>query len=433
MEKERELYLTNVTVVDPEESMPVVNYGYVHIKNNYIHAFAEGEPPHTNGAEVRDCSGCCVMPGLVNTHGHSAMTLLRGYSDDLELKRWLREAIWPAEAKFDRDITSTGSKLAMAEMIRSGTTTFMDMYHLHINDVAEQVKQIGLRACLARGMIGMGAKEELAEKRTEAVELAKNWRGAAEGRLEAALFPHAPYTCPPSFLEDVAADAASEAIPLQIHLAESRQEVSDHYKDYGRPLISHMKELGILRPSTMIVHGVHVTEEDISTFRDAGVSLSHNPVSNLKLGSGIAPLAKYMKQGVPVSLGTDSAASNNTLDLFEEIRLTALLHKGVAEDASVVSGKEVLQMATANGAAMLGFSNTGKMKRGQLADLIVLEQQGLHLQPENNLLSHLVYSASGQDVRDVFVNGRCIMRNRELLTIDEERLRYDVKEQVNKF
>ncbi|MFB5661705.1 amidohydrolase [Alteribacillus sp. HJP-4] len=369
--------------------------------------------------------GKLLMSGMYNTHGHTPMALIRGCADDLPLQDWLEHEIWPREAVFTKQSVRAGTSLALIEMIKNGTIAFLDMYHLYMNDVYELVMDSGLKAVLARGMIGFGTEEEQRGKLKEAVTFAKDWEAESNGHIKGMLFPHAPYTCKPPFLEKIIESSRSYRLPLGIHLAETLKEVNDHKRDYGRSPVDHLHELGFFEQTALLTHVVHISESEMDMLSGKPVSVSHNPMSNAKLGSGIAPVSRMLKKNIPVSLGTDSTVSNNTLDIFEEMRFAVLLQKAADQNPAALSAHSALQMATKNGAEALGFKDSGIVREGAAADFIMLDISSAHLQPLQNLFSHLIYTASGHDVTDVFVNGRQLLKNRALQTLDEEKIVFE--------
>lgn len=385
---------------------------------------------HVNEAEfeeVTDGRNRIFMPGLVNTHNHAAMSLLRGFADDLALQVWLQEKMWPNEAKFTATDVKWGAMLSIAEMMKSGTTCFVDMYD-HMDEVAEAVQLSGMRARLTRGIIAIGCSEaEQEQKLEEAISFAKRWNGQADGRITTMMSPHAPYTCPPSFIEKVIQASDDLDLPIHTHMSETFREVEDNVAQYGERPVEHLRKLGMFDRPTLVAHAVHLTDEEIDILQDYDVKVSHNPGSNLKLASGVARVPELMKAGVTVSLGTDSSASNNNLDMFEEIRLAALIHKGVSGDPTAVPALEALKMGTVYGAESIWLSHVGMLKEGYQADMIAVNIEQPHFYPRTDLASHLVYSAAGQDVTDVWINGTQVMRGRELLTIDEEKIRYEAQ------
>ncbi|MGE5529951.1 MAG: amidohydrolase [Patescibacteria group bacterium] len=379
-------------------------------------------PPGWTPNERIDAGGRIVIPGLVNAHTHAAMTLLRGYADDLPLQEWLSEKIWPAEAGLTGEHVYWGTLLAALEMLRTGTTTFADMY-FRTDDVARAVEESGMRAALSYGMIGLDpakAERELAM----GLDCALRLRGAAGGRLTAMLAPHAPYTCPDGFLREAIAAAAGHDLAIHIHVSETERENREMLSRTGRTPTAHLAELGLFTRPVLLAHGVWLTAEDIGILARAKAGVAHCPGSNLKLASGIAPVAGLLRAGVPVGLGTDGAASNNNLDLWREIHLAALVHKVREGDATAVPAQAALRMATSGGAACLGLSAAiGAIAPGYRADLIMVDLDRLHLTPLHNAVSHLVYAAEGFDVTDVMVDGRFLLRRGEFIHLDAERVR----------
>ena len=387
---------------------------------------------HPNGTVNRIIEGKnkLVMPGLINTHTHAAMTLFRGYADDMPLMNWLEQKIWPAEARLNMDDIYWGTMLAICEMVRGGTTCFADMY-FHMGEVARACLESGIRASLAQGLISIYGLQE-GEKMLEASkELVAQWHGAGEGLITIMLGPHAPYTCPPQYLEKVLAVAGDLDVPMHIHLAETRGEVQNCLDSWGKRPIALMESIGLFAQPVLAAHCVHLSEDEIETLARRQVSIAHNPGSNLKLGSGIAPLADLLEQGALVSLGTDGAASNNNLDMIEEMRLAALIAKGSNEDPTVLPAREALKMATVNGSRSLFLQEgMGMLRKGSPADLIMLDLDKPHLHPYHDLCAHIVYSAAAADVEFVMVKGRILMEQRELLTIDEEKVLREANERA---
>ncbi len=371
-----------------------------------------------------DGQGCAVLPGLINTHGHAAMVLLRSYADDLPLMHWLEKKIWPLEAKLKPDDIYWGTMLAILEMLKSGTTTFDDMYFF-MDRAAEAVQESGIRAFLSRGMIGIGKQAEKAL--VESRDFYREWHGAANGRINVMFGPHAPYTCPPDYLKKVINIIEETGASAQIHLAETREEVERFYKEYGVSPVSFLQKIGLLKYDLLAAHCVHLNDEDIDILAENNIAVAHNPGSNLKLGSGIAPLPALLEKGVTVALGTDGAASNNNLDMLEETRLAALLHKGYAEDPTLISAPEALALSTRNGGKALGCANQiGIIKEGYKADLLLFELNRPHLCPPHDLIAHFVYAAQPSDIKTVFVDGEIVVDKGQALKIDEERVIYEV-------
>jgi 5-methylthioadenosine/S-adenosylhomocysteine deaminase len=375
--------------------------------------------------EKIDLKGNILLPGLVNTHGHTPMSLLRGYADDLHLQIWLQDKIWPLEAKYTPEHAKWGTKLSILEMIRTGTTTFVDMYD-NMDEIAKAVEEAGIRGVLCRGVIGFGSEELRQSKLKEAADFAKSWNNGANGRVTTMLSPHSPYTCSPEYISQIIDKSIELDVPLHTHMSETKFEVEKNIEEYGATPVRHLEKLGFFDRPSLVAHAVHVNDEDIQILAEKDVKVSHNIISNLKLGSGIAPVGKMLEKGVAVSLGTDSVASNNNLDLFEELKAAATVHKGVAQDATVITAQEALRMATINGAEALWLEERiGSLEAGKDADFIVVNSNQSFFYPKHNPVSHLVYSGSGRDVRDVYVKGKQILDNGQFKTIDEEKVLYE--------
>lgn len=421
--------IKNGTFVTLDDAQPILQ-GWMGIEGSRIAAMGGGEPAPEwleQASEIVDGRNLLFLPGLINTHGHAAMSLLRGLADDLALQDWLENHMWPMEAKFTGDDVYWGSALAAAEMIKTGTTTFLDMYD-HMNRVAEVVEASGMRAVLTRGMIGAVPEDVQKAKLEDAVTFAKEWHGAADGRITVMMSPHAPYTCPPDFIVKVIEAAHELDLNLHTHMSETKFEVEQNVRDYGVRPPEHLDRLGFFSRPALLAHAVHLTDEEIALLAERKAAVSHNPVSNLKLASGVARVTDMLAAGITVGLGTDSAASNNNLDLFEEIRLAALLHKGVSGDPTVIPAAEALRMGTVYGAKALGLDGvTGALRPGMRADFIAVATDSTMFTPRTDYISHLVYAASGAHVRHVWVDGRQLLRNGELLTLDEEKIIHEAQ------
>jgi 5-methylthioadenosine/S-adenosylhomocysteine deaminase len=373
--------------------------------------------------KVIDGSDCVVLPGFVNAHTHAAMTLFRSYADDLPLMEWLKKKIWPIEDRLTGEDVYWGTMLSILEMIKSGTTTFSDMYFF-MEDAARAVEESGARAVLARGLAGVAPDGEA--KLAESKAFIKNWQGKAGGRITAMLGPHAPYTCPPQFLKKVMELAEELDVGIHIHLAETLTEVEDMQKAYGKRPVELMHSLGLFSFPVLAAHLVHVTEEEINILTENKVGVAHNPQSNMKLASGIAPVPAMLRAGLPVALGTDGASSNNNLDMIEEMRAASFLHKVNTMDPTVLPAYQGLEMATKNGAAVLGLDEEiGQIALGKKADIILVDFHKPHLCPRHDPAAHLVYAAQPSDVKTVIVDGKIIMEDRRVLTMDEEKVMYE--------
>lgn len=368
--------------------------------------------------ETIDGRGKLALPGFVNTHTHLAMVLLRGYSDDRNLQRWLEDDIWPAERKLSEEDVYWASLVGIAEMIRSGTTTFCDMYFF-MDSVAQAVKESRIRALLSYGIIAPQPGEKAQRELTVTERFLRNWHGQAEGRIAVAVGPHAPYTCCDEVWRDAKALALQYNTLIHTHLQETLAEVNDSIQQYNKSPTERLEALGVFEVPTVVAHGVHLRETDVQTLVRRKVGLAHCPTSNLKLGSGIAPVRRYKKMGLRVGIGTDGAASNNNLDMLEELRLAALLAKW--DDPTALPAIEALQMATTEGASILGMPTVGCLAEGFLADMILLDTQGAHWQPGHNPVSDLVYAAHASDIETVIIAGKVVMKDQSILTFDEER------------
>lgn len=407
----------------------IKNIELLHTTNGQMHCIAvENDkityvgaelPADTEGAEIIDGSGKLATAGMVNTHGHVSMTLLRSYADDMALMDWLENQIWPIEAKMNANDIYWGAMLGIAEMLKSGTTCFADMYAF-MEDVARACAETGIRANLCRGLIGVAPDKDvkLAENNT----LAENWQGYDNGRIRVTYGPHAPYTCPVPYLEKVIEAAAEHKAEIQMHLCETKFEVESCIKEHGVTPIKLMDSLGMFELGTIAAHCVHLTDEDMDIMAAKKVRVAHNPQSNLKLASGIAPVAAMLLKGVCVGLGTDGASSNNNLDMLEECRAAAMLHKATTFDPLAVPASKAWAMATEDGAKTLGFKQLGRLEAGQLADIVLWDMHKPYWYPRYNKPSQLVYAANSSDVDTVFVAGKKVVEQGRLLTFDEEKI-----------
>ena len=371
-----------------------------------------------------------VLPGLVNTHTHLSMTLMRNYADDLKFWPWLLERVKPVEDHLVPDDVRIGARLGLAEMIRGGTTCFHDMYFL-LDEVADEVANAGLRGRLCGALFdNSGQGEVLLEA---AVGLHERWHGKADGRVTVGLGPHSPYLCSPAYLREILGEAERLSCGLHIHVAETEREVAESRERHGLSPVQLLAELGCFRVPTVAAHGIYVDAEDRRLLREGHVSIAHNPGSNLKLANGIAPVQELLEDGVNVSLGTDGAASNNNLNLFEEMHLAALLQKWLRRDAEALPARQVLRMATIDGARALGMDREiGSLEVGKQADIVVVDAAQPHLAPRHDPVALLVYSAQAADVSLVLVKGRILLENRELTTIDSESLLACATEQTRR-
>ena len=410
---EKSFIISGVKMLKPDGTVETAN---IHVSGDKISAITRGT---VEGSNVIDGRGKFATPGLVNAHTHASMTLLRSYSDDKALMDWLQKDIWPIEDKMTRRDIYWGAALAAVEMIRGGTTAFADMYGPCMEEVAKVVDESGLRGSLSRGIIGFADGDK---KLAENVELYKDWHGAADGRITVMFGPHAIYTCPPDFLRKVASTAAQFNAEIHIHMNETRGEIDDSIKNYGKRPFEVVAETGLFDTGTLAAHCVHLSDAEIDIIKAKKIRVAHNPGSNMKLASGIAPVTKLLAEGVTVALGTDGASSNNNLDMLEEVRLAALLAKVDTFDPLAVPAAQALQMATEFGAKAIGLNNVGRLEVGCKADIVLWDMRGVDWQPTYNPTSLLVYSANASSADTVIVDGRILMQNRELKTLDEEKI-----------
>ena len=416
------LVLTGGTVVTMDGERRVLSPGAVAVDGARIAAVGTAAEigQAFAGAQVIDTTGKIVMPGLVNTHGHAPMVLYRGLADDMALMEWLEKYIFPAEARtVSPEMVRIGTRLAALEMIQSGTTTFADMYYFE-EEIAQAARAAGLRGVLGQTIIRFpvadAATPAQALKRAEA--FIKAFRGDA--LVTPAVAPHSAYTLDRATLVASRELAARYGVPLLIHLAETEEEVRVIRDDSGLSPTGYLQSIGFWGPKTLAAHGVWVTDEDIAILGRAGAGVSHNPESNMKLASGTAPVPRYLAAGVALGLGTDGAASNNDLDMFEAMRQAAFLHKLDTRDPRAVPAPAVLEMATIGGARALGMEREiGSIEAGKRADLIVVGMRRARQTPRYDALSHLVYATRGDDVETTVVDGRVLMRDRKVLTLDE--------------
>ena len=370
------------------------------------------------GDETIDATEQLIVPGLVNAHCHVAMTLFRGIADDKQLDRWLSEDIWPLEAELRPADVFAGARLGLLEMIKSGTTAFADMY-FHVPQIARAVEEAGIRGVIGHTAITVGKDEAAAlADLEESLAVALEYEDAADGRIRTSFQPHALTTVGTEYLDRFVPRAHQAGLPIHFHANETRDEVDPIVEEHGRRPLVYADERGLLTDTSWIAHGVHVDNEEIDLLADRGTGVAHCPASNMKLASGMAPVQQLLDAGVGVGIGTDGAASNNDLDMFDELRDAAMLGKLAADDAAAMDAATTFTAATAGGADLLGLA-TGRIEPGAPADLAVLALDRPHLTPAHDLLSHLVYAARGADVRHTICAGRVLMRDRTVLSLDE--------------
>ena len=371
--------------------------------------------------KIIDATDKILLPGLVNTHTHLSMTLFRGLADDLALDEWLNDNIWPVEANLNGYYCYVGALLGAIELIKSGTTTFSDMY-FYMEDVAKAVEESGIRAVLSYGMIDFGDEEKRKAEIEENLQLYKNCHDTADGRIKVFFGPHSPYTASEELLREVRKLADENNIGIHIHVSETQKEIDDVSAEKGLRPFEYLESIGFLGPDVVCAHSVWLSDKEIEIIKQNDVKISHNPCSNMKLASGIAPVSKLLENDICVAIGTDGASSNNNLDLIEELKTASLLQKVATLDPKVLTSDESLAMGTINGARALGLEDEiGTVEVGKKADLILIDTNNANMVPDSsNLSSNIIYSANGSNVDTTICNGQILMENRKLTTLDEQ-------------
>lgn len=415
----------NATIVTVDSDFTIIPDGFVAIANGRI---VRVQPVPASGLpkarKTIDALGTLILPGLINTHTHLPMTLFRGLADDLPLHTWLNDYIFPAEGRFiNPETVRYGTLLGCMEMLLSGTTTCCDGYFLE-DHVAGAVLESGMRAVLGQGVIDFPAPgvPDPAKNITAAIDFIDKWKGKAP-RITTSLFCHSPYTCGPETLKKASRAALEKGVLFQIHVAETGSEKKQCLDKHGITPIRYLDGLGILNQTTLLVHCIWIDDADIETIAQRNTAVVHSPESNMKLASGIAPVISFLKRRIKTGLGTDGCASNNDLDMFQEMGSAARLHKVHSLDPVIMNARTVLEMATIGGARAIGLDHQiGSIEPGKQADLVIIDLSRPHLTPIYNPVSHLVYAVKGSDVRDVFVAGETLVRHHNLVNLDTEKI-----------
>lgn len=413
--------LEHALIVTMNPGYEVIADGYIEISGSLISAIGPMNEVHhrPEPVDVMNLQGRLVMPGLVNCHTHAAMTLFRGMADDLPLDRWLNDYIWPAEARF---VTAgnvfLGTQLAIAEMFRSGTTLFADMYFFE-EEVARACCEAGIRVVAGEAVVDFPSPDHAtpAEAIGMVTSLAEKYH--QHPLVKIVFAPHSIYACSHPTLQHIAAESERLGIGVHIHLAETRGEAETCEAQHGKTIVPYLSTTGLLTKKLIAAHMVHISEEETELAARHGINIALNPSSNMKLASGWAPMNRYHTRGITTGLGTDGAASNNNLDLFTEMRLTALVNKLVDQDPAAMPAQRVVEMATIGGARVLGMDHlTGSLETGKKADVLIAQLNQPHLTPLYNIWSHIVYAMHSSDVESLFVDGRLVMHHRDILTLD---------------
>lgn len=392
------------------------------IKGNLIAEITD-EIDEAGVEKIIDADGKILLPGLINTHTHLSMTLFRGLADDLSLDSWLNDHIWPMEANLNGDYCYIGALLGAIEMIKSGTTTFSDMY-FYMEDVARAVEDAGIRAVLSYGMIDFGDAERRENEINQNMTLFNSCNGMANGRIKVFLGPHSPYTASEDLLKKVRELADEYNMGIHIHVSETQKEINDSLDEKGLRPFEYLEKIGFLGPDVVAAHCVWLSDEEIEIIKKHGVKVSHNPCSNMKLASGVSPVSKLIENDICVSIGTDGASSNNNLDLIEELKTASLLQKVSTLDPKVLSSDEAIEMATIKGAETLGLSDEiGSIEVGKKADIILIDTNAANMTPDSSSLSsNVIYSANGSNVDTTICDGKILMENKKLTELDENEI-----------
>lgn len=421
------IHIRNLEIVTLDDAGTILHDADLVVQDGRI-AYVGEAPPDLRADEVVDGSGRVAMPGFVNAHCHSPMTFERGWAEDLPFDRWLNEKIWVAESALTPDDVYWGAALAACEMIRSGTVAFNDHY-FYMDRVAEVVRESGLKAVLTWCVFGIGPEAEVGPGLEDTVEWIKETHGTADGRIRTFLGPHSPYICPPDFLSRIVELAHELGQGIHLHLSEDSEQITQSLERHGMRPVQFVDSLGLFDVPGGVVaaHGLALNEPDRDILAEKGVHVAHCPITYMKLAMVFPPLRPRLAAGVRVCLGTDGPGSNNDMDMFAVMRQTALNEKYLMLDPEALPGDTPLRMATQNGARALGFEGMGALVPGAPADLILVNLDAPHMRPIHSLIANLVFAAKGGDVTDVMVDGRWLMRNRELQTLDEARILYEAE------
>lgn len=410
------ILIKNGIVLDMSTNEPNAEVKDILIQDDIIIKVEKNIREYVN--KIIDAEQKAVIPGLVNCHNHSAMSLFRGYSDDVELMEWLNNKIWPVEDKLTKEHIYYGSLLSCIEMIKSGTTVFNDMYWF-MDETAKAASKAGIRAVVGRCIIDGNLDQRI----KEAKELYEKYNNIKNGTILVNVAAHAPYTCSPETLKECVKLAKKLNTPIHIHLSETEDEENQIKEKYGKTPTEYLEENGVFEVPTILAHCIHLSDSDLSILKKHDAKIVHNPISNLKLASGVADVVKYRKLGFCVGIGTDGAGSTNTLDMFEEMKATAYMQKVLYKKSSCITAYDVLKMATIEGAKVLNLDKQiGTIEEGKKADIVILDLNKPHMQPLNDVCSALVYSASGQDVCYTIINGKIVMENRQVVGLDENEI-----------
>lgn len=414
------ILIKNALILSPNTNFE--NKQSILIKDNLI-AEISSQIDESNASKIIDATGKIVIPGLINTHTHLSMTLFRGLADDLSLDSWLNDHIWPMEANLNGDFCYIGALLGAVELIKSGTTTFSDMY-FYMEDVARAIDEAGIRAVLSYGMIDFGDEEKRKNEIKANLELFEACDGMADGRIKVFFGPHSPYTASEELLIKVRELADEYNMGIHIHVSETQKEIEDVSSQKGLRPFEYLDKIGFLGPDVVAAHSVWLSDNEIEIIKKNNLKISHNPCSNMKLASGVAPVSKLIENDICVSIGTDGASSNNNLDLIEELKTASLLQKVSTLDPKVLNSDEAIAMGTIKGAEALGLeSEIGSIEVGKKADIVLIDTNSANMVPDSSSLSsNIIYSANGSNVDTTICDGKILMENKKLTILDEEEI-----------
>ena len=418
--------IRDVDIVTLDEKGTVLRGGSIAIDGAFIVAVGAEPPPDFGPTQIIDGRGHVAAPGFYNAHCHAAMTLVRGYAEDLPLDRWFNERVWVAESALRSEDVYWGAALAACEMIRSGTVGFADHY-FYMDHVADVAEASGMKAALTWCQFGIGKDKEVGADLDGALAFASAAHGRGDGRIRALLGPHSPYICPPSFLREIAQVAKERGFGLHIHLAESEEQVLRSLATHGVTPTALLEQTGVFGVPTIAAHGLYLSDEDLGILARAEATVVRCPITYMKLAMGAGDVTRLVRAGVRVAVGTDGPASNNDMDMKEAVRFLPLLEKFSSRNAEALASDAPLRMASAAGARAMGFTDTGSIEPGRRADVVLYNFDKPHLVPRHNLVANLVHSAKAADVRHVFIDGKLVLRDGELLTLDEEKIRAEAE------
>jgi 5-methylthioadenosine/S-adenosylhomocysteine deaminase len=418
--------IKNVTAITLDDDDRILRGAAIALEGAEIVAVGES-PQAFEPDQVIDGRERVALPGFFNAHCHAAMTLERGWAEDLPFDRWLNERIWTAESALEEEDVFWGAALACCEMIRAGIVAFADHY-FWMDQVGRAVEEAGMKAHLAWAQFGTGADQEVGGVTLDdTIGFVRQWHGAADGRIHCGMGPHSPYMCPPAFLREVVEAARELEVGIHIHVSESQEQVDNSLAAHGRTPVAHLDALGVFDGPAIAAHCIVVDDDDLEILAEKGVSVAHTPKTYLKLAMGVAPLPRFLDHDVHAALGTDGPASNSDLNMLEVLRLTGLYQKNALGKPEALPRTTLLRLATQAGARAMGFDRSGVLAPGRPADLILLDTSGPHWFPRHDLAAGVVYAAHPSDVTHVFVDGEMILRDGELTRLDEERIRYEAE------